>query len=183
MFPNNIQEVNQNIDNPLFPILEAKSYLVEGNAVFSECFFYICLKKNECVFELKEEHGKAIADSQATPNEEHLDIERAQSKVKSGLHRMIWAYLKGLDILVDETRNYENYHFKNMAFEINRRLLSIPHHRLVRMIIEDLPIVWSCFPKLDKKRNTILDALLHDLKVHEVALAAKAILTETPTSP
>jgi len=183
MFPNNIQEVNQHIDNPLFPILEAKSYLVEGNAVFSECFFYICLKKNECVFELKEEHGKAIADSQATPNEEHLDIERAQSKVKSGLHRMIWAYLKGLDILVDETRNYENYHFKNMAFEINRRLLSIPHHRLVRMIIEDLPIVWSCFPKLDKKRNTILDALLHDLKVHEVALAAKAILTETPTSP
>lgn len=178
---NDARDNDPSQQNPVYPVLAAKSYLVEGNAIFSQCFKSV-ENQNDISGTLNRVQyilSTSLPNFTGAPDQNESEIERQWSRVKSQLHQMMWAYLKGLDLLVTEGRGYENYHFRNMAFEVNRRMLLIRDHRLIHMILEDLPIIWSAFPKLNKKRDTILKSMLQDLRVHELAMAAHEIFDES----
>ena len=90
---------------------------------------------------------------------------------------MLWCYLKGLDLLTEPVKIYENYHFNNMIYEINRRIRLIRERELVQMLFEDLKPIWDAFPRLENKKETI-DSFEFSIRVHELALAANTLFND-----
>jgi hypothetical protein len=149
-----------------YPIVVSKSYLVEGDIHFSRLF------EIERVGDSRNKHFyyKLREKWQGEFNENwQLAIE-----VKSILHEMLWCYLKGLDLLTDSGKVYENYHFNNMVYEINRRIRLIRDRELIRMLFEDLRPIWDAFPRLENKKETI-QSFEFSMRIHELALASNAI--------
>lgn len=161
-----IDDANKN----MFPIVVAKSYLVEGDIYFSRLFEIdqtLIDKTNRIHFKLRDFWKNDLEDWQT------------QEKIKAILHEMLWAYLKGLDLLTDSDKVYENYHFNNMAYEINRRVRLIQERDLVRMLFEDLKPIWDNFQRLEHKdKPETWDSLTYSMRVHELALAANTIFNQ-----
>ncbi len=146
-----------------YATVESRIRFGEGNLYFSMLFEHDDTNKKETVFNLKKDWEKG------------KDWVGERVIFKAMLHKMMWYYLSALDCMTDRTKEYENYHFNNMLFEINRRVLLINKRSLVRMLIEDLRAVWYSFENL-RTKNEVLDSLEFSLKTHEVALASKKIL-------
>jgi hypothetical protein len=145
----------------IYPVTEAKHWLVEGDVYFSELFEY---DSKTTLFQFR----KDLFDEN--------DL-RKNSKIKGLLHEMMWRYLTALDLLTDEKNKYDSYHFQNMAYEINRRIMYIKIPQLVTYVLEDLRSVWNLFPNLRSKER-ILQSLEHDLRTHALALSIKEIFDE-----
>lgn len=162
-------------DKNKFPIVIAKSYLVEGDIYFSQLFEIDTLKMRGENTELN--IGKQSNRIHYKLRDEWQEHERSwekTTKIKAILHTMFWNYLKGLDLLTDPDKTYENYHFNNMNYEINRRILYIQNRRLISMLWEDLPTIQDSFERLEDKSD-IWTSLKFSMRIHELALASNAI--------
>ncbi|MEK7253746.1 MAG: hypothetical protein AAB316_03315 [Bacteroidota bacterium] len=160
--------IGKDNDKYTYPIVVSKAALVEGDIYFSLLFKHT----GADAYELRAAWKTAL-------NEENI---LRKVEMTGHLHRMMWNYLFGLNQISDKGKPYENYHFHNIMFEINRRILLIKEKRLVRMLSDDLKPIWNSFPSLAGKPE-LLQSLQFDIAIHEMALSANETLHKYILSP
>jgi hypothetical protein len=158
----------KNINDYDYPLVASKMFLVKGDILFSELFRYSTKAStfDNSIFELREDKWGVLEKiDEGSYNFAYL---------KAKLHKMMHCYINALSLLSDATKPYENYHFNNLSFEINRRILLIRDRRFVSMLLDDLDSIWNNTSGL-KYKTQVREAFEDNIHIHEISLATEKI--------